>query len=213
MDTPAVGPFPLAGLAPAPTSPAAAPSGNRKVGDGEIKTSVLLPSAAEPGHLGPLHLRRHAPTYAPLQPGLGALGPQEALSLAGPRSDSESRGSAEIPLGWVAPQSSISLQPTWPSSLVWPGDRWPLALPGSDSRWTGSAGGGLRARWHQQAGEVPSSGESHSRKVTSLTQGRMGGWTCRGHGAHALALGVASAGNCGFLGSLWSFSRPQFPHL
>lgn len=104
------------------------------------------------------------------------------------------------------------LSTAWPGRLRLRGVMYgPLALPGSDSRWMGSAEGGLRARREQRGG-----GAWLWRRP--FPEGRPPGRT----GRTGVVLGAAparrplvrvSAGRRWALGSSWRLSRPRRPHL
>lgn len=89
-----------------------------------------------------------------------------------------------------------------------------LALPGSDSRWMGSAEGWA---WSQErergVGRRLALGKAIPGTPPSLTAGRTG--SSLSPSSHTVALGKAKCRDPGqgALGSPWPLSRPQFPHL
>lgn len=89
----------------------------------------------------------------------------------------------------------------------------PLALPGSDSRWMGSAKGWAQSQeWEQCGGRRLALEKAIPGTPPSLTTGRTGSarGSCLGHGSHTVALGV---GGVGSWGGSWHLSWPQFLHL
>lgn len=104
--------------------------------------------------------------------------------------------------------SAMPGPPTWPPASVLSGDVWPTG-PARKQQMDGQYGRvGSEPEARNREGEVPGSGESHSRKA-ALPDRRQDReyWSCLRHGSHTAAHSVRKYKELEGSGSLWHLPR------